>query len=413
MRLTEKFIEKTKPAATRLQFLDDDVRGFGLRVEPNGRKSFFWRAKVRGDIVMRSLGEFRKEIELDQARDDARTLAGKAADWKRRNFEGQSPFLRERIDRSSVPTFSELFEAYVAGQVRPNANRPEKAERDLRWIVKKNFSHWNARPVDSISVEDVLAVKNKCGEHRVQANRCVEFCRTLFNWCDRSTDGKVNFWKVKNPAAEVSRFKEKPRERFLQPDEANRFNECLLKSEHKDLRDFLTLALNTGARKSDLYSMAWRDIHWERNVWLVPHPKNGHAYEVALLPTARTVLERRQSESAESDVFVFPGVGKSKHLVDLKKPWKKFRTEAGLQDITTHDLRRTVGSYLAISGMNLPTIAAALGHKSLGSVKVYARLHNEAVRTARATGQSTMLQLMRQAAKRQKKQKQQKLIAQN
>jgi integrase len=401
VRLTEKFIEKTQPTETRLQFLDDDVRGFGLRIEPNGRKSLYWRAKVRGDVVMRSFGEYKKDIGLTEARDEARELAVKAATWRRKNFEGPSPFYRD--DPSEVPTFNTLLEAYIGDHLRENANRPAKAEADLRWRIAKHFASWKNRRIDSITKHDVRAVKRACGENKVTANRCVEFVRALFNWCAKSEDPRFENLEIENPGLKVKLYKEAARERFLQPDEVIRFNEVLKKEEHSDLADFLVIAINTGARRSDILSMRWQDIQWNNNGWYVPHPKNGRAYTVSLLPAARTVLERRRKEAVDSDVYVFPGVGKTKHLVDLKKSWTEFRKKADLKNFRMHDIRRTVGSYMAMQGANLPTIAAALGHTSLGAVQVYAKLHPDAARDAREAGQAKMIAMMRDQEKRQKR----------
>jgi integrase len=188
----------------------------------------------------------------------------------------------------------------------------------------------------------------------------------------------------------------------LQPEQLVRFNECLENETHVDLKDFLILEMTTGARKSDLFSMRWEDWHRERQLWTVPFPKNGESYDVSLLPSAVEVLERRHAEALNSAVWVFPGVGKSGHLMELRKPWDAFRKRAAITDIRVHDLRRTVGSYLAISGTPLQQIAAALGHKSMQSTLVYARLQYEAIRDARETGQAKMLEMMDAAKKRMK-----------
>ena len=52
----------------------------------------------------------------------------------------------------------------------------------------------------------------------------------------------------------------------------------------------------------------------------------------------------------------------------------------GLLDVRLHDLRRTFGSYQAITGASLPVIGKTLGHKSATATAVYARLHDDPVR---------------------------------
>jgi integrase len=54
---------------------------------------------------------------------------------------------------------------------------------------------------------------------------------------------------------------------------------------------------------------------------------------------------------------VFPGIEK-------EQQWTEFRKRARIPDITVHDLRRSHGSYLAVSGASLQIIGRALGHRS-------------------------------------------------
>lgn len=49
-------------------------------------------------------------------------------------------------------------------------------------------------------------------------------------------------------------------------------------------------------------------------------------------------------------------------------------------DIHLHDLRRTLGSFQAITGASLQVIGKSLGHKSQAATQIYARLHHDPVR---------------------------------
>jgi integrase len=349
MQITQKAIEKLKPGKDRLQYMDDAITGFGIRVQPEGEKSFFWSARINGKLRFRMLGKY-PAVSVEQARIDAQKLNVTAGEWRRSGYQGVDPFEKqERIVPPSTPTFIELVEAYIENQVKEKANHPADAEYDVRWKVKRHFNNWRDRKIDAITVKDVLAVKNECGKRHHLANRAVEFIRTLYAWSAKSRNGRINFWPVENPAKSVELHDEKPRERFLQPDELVRFNDALDNEPCADLKDFLILAMNTGARRSDIFSMRWSDLHWERLTWSVPYPKNDESYDVGLLPSALAVLERRRTQARDSDVYVFPGVGKTGHLTDLKKPWQAFRKRARIPDIRLHDIRRTVGSYQAMA----------------------------------------------------------------
>jgi len=411
MALTEKVVEKLKPGEKR-QHVYDDLTGFGVRVEPaskGGRKSYFFYAKIHGKICFRSLGE-PPSVPLAEARAAAKTLIGIAAKWRADGFPEPSPFAKKvkAPEPAVAPVFRELLEKYIIAHIwstdeDERANHPQQAEQNARWMAKRFFSEWLDRRIDTIGVNDVAAVKNACGTKIHSANRAIEFCSAIFNWSSKTHDGKVNFWKLEqNPATGIECYKEKPRERFLSPDELLRFNDALETEKHRDLSDFLTLSITTAARKGDVLGMKWSDVSWDSAVWTVAFPKNGESYRVQLVETALAVLKRRRSESPDSAIYVFPGVGRSGHLLDLRQAWVEFRKRAQISDVRVHDLRRTVGSYLAMSNVSLQRIGAVLGHKSTQSTLVYARLHDKSVRDARELGQAAMLDAVNDAKQRQK-----------
>ena len=99
---------------------------------------------------------------------------------------------------------------------------------------------------------------------------------------------------------------------------------------------------------------------------------------VPLIPEALEILQRRKGTA--SSVFVFPGSGKSGHLQEPKKAWRRICTHAGLEDVRLHDLRRTMGSFQAITGASTAIIGKSLGHKSVEATAVYSRLTTDPVR---------------------------------
>jgi integrase len=110
------------------------------------------------------------------------------------------------------------------------------------------------------------------------------------------------------------------------------------------------------------------------------------------MPEGVTVLNERfkraGDKSAKKQVqlpenaFVFPSRGKSGHIRDIKRGWKRLKKDAKLANLTVHDLRRTLGSWMAMSGVSLPVIGKVLGHKSMRATEVYARLQTSAARDA-------------------------------
>jgi len=60
-------------------------------------------------------------------------------------------------------------------------------------------------------------------------------------------------------------------------------------------------------------------------------------------------------------------------------------------DVRVHDLRRTLGSWLAASGYSLPLIGRALNHTQVSTTTIYARLNLDPVREALEHNAALML----------------------
>jgi len=60
----------------------------------------------------------------------------------------------------------------------------------------------------------------------------------------------------------------------------------------------------------------------------------------------------------------------------------RVRAAAGVDDVRLHDLRRTVGSWLAQSGNSLHLIGRVLNHSNQSTTAVYARFGDDSVRAA-------------------------------
>ena len=215
------------------------------------------------------------------------------------------------------------------------------------------------------------------------ANRAIGLLRRCINWGIRK-----DIWQGENPAEKIDWNAEKSRERFVQPDEMARLLKAVEKERgvNWDLHDFILLALYCGQRKSNLLAMRWEQIKMSvtgEAEWEIPITKNGRSHKIPLLPEALTVLQdRKRRAKDEKSAWVFPSGGKSGHLRDVKKSWGRLRKAVKIPDVHIHDLRRTLGSFMAGANVSLPIIGKALGHNSVASTQVYARLQLDPVRQA-------------------------------
>jgi integrase len=158
------------------------------------------------------------------------------------------------------------------------------------------------------------------------------------------------------------------------------------------IRDYVLLSLLTGARRDNVLSMRWRDVALARAEWRIPRTKDGTPQTIPLSGEALAVLARRASRAASGEMFVFPGAGRSGHLVEPKKGWERILERAGIEDLRIHDLRRSLGSWQAKTGASLAIIGKTLNHKNTQTTAIYARLDLDPVRESVARATAAMLQ---------------------
>lgn len=167
-----------------------------------------------------------------------------------------------------------------------------------------------------------------------------------------------------------------------------------MEEANETIRDFILMSLYTGQRKSNVLSMAWSHINFDQAIWNIPggQTKNKEPHAVPLVSYALEILRQRQRNTGDSP-WVFPSARVNNYLQEPKKPWARILKQAAIENMRLHDLRRSLGAWMAISGTSLLVISQCLGHKVASSsvTGVYARLSLEPVRQAMETAVRTML----------------------
>lgn len=401
------------PLKGKFYYKDSKEKGLSLYVTSRGVKTFFVRKRVRGRDERLIIGST-ELIPVEKARRMARIIKGQVA-------EGLDPLAEKRKDLSNQLTLGEHFKEYLEMYSKVHKKSWKYDERE----IPRFLSHWFKRRMCDISRYEVQKLQQTIlSDHGLyQSNRIIERINALYN---KAIEWG---WQGTNPAAKVKKYKEKSRDRFVLPEEMP----CLLKALDDEFsstaRDFFWILLLTGARKTNTLQMRWEQINWEHQTWRIPDSKNGEVLLLPLIDKAIDILKKRK-EFSESE-WVFPSeVNPRFHLTNVKRAWKRIKQRAtiyywcneeklrilveqsrdetndeyftclwmklvakkakeenialptGLMDIRLHDIRRTFGSYQAITGASLQIIGKSLGHKSHHSTQIYARLNLDPVRAS-------------------------------
>lgn len=371
-KLTKRLVDAAVHPPTGQVFLrDDELRGFALRVTP-GSKTFVLEREIHGRVRRMSLGRY-GTLTVDQARDLAKVKIGEIA-------KGSDP-AEERQTRRQSPTFGQLEQLYL----ERHAVHKKSAINDVG-MFKNWLSDWRPRRLSVITRADVCARHAEIGSQgkTTTANRMIALVRTMFNLAQ-----DWGMHSGPNPASRVKFFKEVKRDRFVTPTELPRLWNALQNEPNPYVRGAFFIGLLTGARRSEVLTMRWADLDLQQGLWRIPDTKAGRPHTIPLpLPV---IEELRKLPRLEGNPHVFCGRWGRTHLVNVSKPWKRIRKEAGLDDVRIHDLRRTLGSWLVAAGASLPLIGKALNHSNQETTAIYARLQLDPVRAALEANADRML----------------------
>ena len=88
------------------------------------------------------------------------------------------------------------------------------------------------------------------------------------------------------------------------------------------------------------------------------------------------------TERIEGNPYVIAGNGERAHRTDLKKPWRRVRKAARLEDARIHDLRHSFAWEAVMGGESLPMVGQILGHTRAQTTARYAHLGEDPLRRA-------------------------------
>jgi integrase len=350
----------------RATYHDIKTNGLQLRVTHAGVKTFSLFRRVKNGSPERvTLGRY-PDTTVEQARNEAIRLNGLL-------IQGINPNNDARALKTET-TLQELLDDFLTHRRnKRGAFLSEKTKRSYRYDFGLYLEKWGKRQLSSFKDTDFGKLHTEIGkEHPTTANRVIALASSLFGYAE---DKKL--FKGANPAHGIKKYPENPRSRFLQSDELPAFFKALAEEPNDTLRDYFLLSLLTGARRSNVQEMQWKQIHFERGEWTIPVTKNGEPQTVHLGAEAVEILKARQNNGS---VWVFPGTGVTGHLIEPKRAWARLLERAGIDNLRIHDLRRTLGSWQAKTGASMVIIGKSLNHKSSSTTAIYARLDLDPVR---------------------------------
>ena len=374
-KITKRSVDTLKPAADGAETVlwDSELKGFGIRVQRGGAKSYVLHYRVgtgRGAPLRKlTIGRHGSPWSPETARREAKTLLGLIED-------GADP-AADKMARRKAPTVTELAERFLAEHAEAKRKSGTAAEYK-RLLDKIILPALGKRKVADVTRADVTKLHHANRAAPYQANRVLAVLSKMFNLAEQwglRPDGS-------NPRRHVEKFGERKRERMLSPAELARLGDALAAYDGSPYAvAAIKLLVFTGARLGEVLGLRWDWVDFERGEARLSDSKTGPK-TLHLPPPALAVLT--ELPRVDGNSYVIVGAKPGAALVNLEKPWQAIRRPAGLDDVRLHDLRHAFASVAASSGMGLPIIGKILGHSQPATTARYAHLASDPVKAAAA-----------------------------
>ncbi len=349
---------------------DTETRGFGVRVYPFNEdrqlfpKAFVLSYRVNGRKRLMTIADY-GDLTLSEARDRATKYRVQAKD-------GIDP-LEEKRQEALGSTFGDLCKRYLDKHAKVHKKTWKTDDGRLERHIPRA---WKSRKVQAISHADIQGLHREIGRTRpYEANRTLDLLRVMFNV---ARPWYPVLQKADNPADNIKKFAESERKRFARADEMPRIARAIDAESNVYVRAALWLYLLTGARKQELLPRNRSEIERSPDRIRLPDTKSGEEQYIPLSAPAMAIVQA--IPEVKGNPYLLPGARQGKHLVNIDKPWRRVRKAAGCEDLTLHDLRRSVGSWMTDDGVDLNRIKNALRHANISTTMRYARLGDDAAR---------------------------------
>ena len=286
---------------------------------------------------------------------------------------------------ASIYAERKIIKARYQGDKKIAGRRSVKPVEVALTALKEHFSSKRLKSITHSDVEqyklDRLDTPTKYGTQRSIAtvNRELELLRAMFRFAIRQG------WLVRSPFEMgdplISKADETRRERTLtHEEEIKLLDACSGRRAH--LRALVITALDTAARRGELFKLKWSDVDFNNDVIRLraTTTKTATARTIGITPRVREELMKLWLESAQDmDDTVF-GYGKENSTI--KTAWKSACRTAGVESFRFHDLRHTATTRLVQTGVPSTLVMKITGHTQHVTFARYVNPNDDSVRQA-------------------------------
>ena len=399
LKLNKTEVQGLQPRERPYEVRDAEIKGLVVRVNVSGLRVFWLRYALPGKRSARyRIGTY-PNISVEAARKLAKAASGEVAKGMDPHGMRKAERVQAKRDRRLIlQTFlTEVYEPYMTTHFKSAAEQLRRIRSDFKDYLNKPMTDFHR-----VMIEGLRRKWIKSGKQPTTINRDIQRLGSVLTQAVRAgvldrhplkdlvkmkTDraGRVRYLSAAEEAAlrdTLTAREERMRaerirmntwriERHLQP-LSERKGELI---DH--LKPLVLLALNTGMRRGELFSLKWAQVNFDSKILTViaATAKSGQTRRVPLNAEAIDVLIkwRERNSPCSSDDYVFPGSGGAR-LTHINTSWRGVARAAQLSGFNFHDLRHTFASKLVQAGVDLNTVRELLGHSEISMTLRYSHL---------------------------------------
>ena len=434
IHITKTNVERLdKPSDGRIDYFDDVLRGFGVRVSPTA-KTYFTMRRVNGKLVRAKIDSADK-ITAEQARKRAEGMLadmGRGSDpneeKRQARQQAEEDRRKEEVEEKQANTLADALKTFLEKRkLKPNTAALYQKLFDL------HLSDWQDLPAGEITstmvnqrhtdiatgkrqrraLKKVIAAGKKSDKRTVEkteepkrreasADGTMRVLRAVLNYTF-GDDEEAGITRV-NPVRTLSRkkawYKVGRRRRLIKNSDLPAWSKAVMAMDNTVARDYLLFTLHTGLRRNETATLRWNQVDFEDATFTIPDTKNKEPHTLPLSDYLYQLLKSRKdglkmefesataaqaaarvtldtltkkqrqtisnrvalAESRLNSPYVFPGEGKTGHIVEPKSAIDAIIEATGII-FSCHDLRRTFATIAESLDLSRYTIKDLLNHK--------------------------------------------------
>jgi integrase len=223
--------------------------------------------------------------------------------------------------------------------------------------IKESLGDIKLTEITDSTIRDYRQQRLDEGISPLTANREMALLKKMFSYA--AEKGMIG----ENPARKVKMFSEADtaRDRVLSRDEEQR----LFSGLAPHMKPIVLVGLHAGLRLGEVLGLKWSDINLEKRTVKAEHTKGKRARFVPLNSVLCAEFERLRTAKLDAKI-IFPFKRRS-----VRTGFENALKAAKIEDFTFHDLRRTFGTRLLESGVDIVTIQKLYGHSNVLTTQHY------------------------------------------